>query len=121
MKRFFTGEDSIFNNNKNFFLRKLTALLFKELGYIPVERGGNNREAIEITNYCLKNGSSVGIFPEGTTNKKPKERELLPIKNGIFYFSKNNDVEIQPISIVWFPKGACVPNKVVINYRKPFR
>ncbi len=120
LKRFFTGEDSIFNNNKNFFLRKLTALLFKELGYIPVERGGNNREAIEITNYCLKNGSSVGIFPEGTTNKKPKERELLPIKNGIFYFSKNNDVEIQPISIVWFPKGACVPNKVVINYRKPF-
>lgn len=120
LKRFFTSEDSIFNNNKNFVLRKLTAYLFRELGYIPINRGGDNQEAIEVTNYCLKNGSSIGIFPEGTTNKNPSKQELLDIKNGLFYFAKENNVEIQPISITWFPKEFNTINKVVLNYCMAF-
>lgn len=120
LKRFFTGEDSIFNNNKNIVLRKITAVLFKELGLIPVNRGGDNLETIELTNYCLQNGSCVGIFPEGTTNKNPEKQELLEIKSGLFHFAKDNNVLIQPISIVWFPKNSKSENKVVINYQKPF-
>ena len=118
LKRFFTAEDSIFNNNKNFFLRHFTALMFKEMGLIPVNRGGDTRETIELTNYCLKNGSSIGIFPEGTTNKNPSKQELLDIKNGLLYFSKNNNAVIQPISILWTPEE--YENRVIVNYRHPF-
>lgn len=120
LKRFFTGEDSIFNNRKNFFLRKFTAFIFKELGYIPVNRGGDNLEAIELTNYCLKNGSSIGIFAEGTANKNPCEHELLDIKSGLFHFAKDNHVKIQPISITWSPKNMKIMNKIIVNYREPF-
>lgn len=120
LKRFFTGEDSIFNNRKNIFLRKFTAFIFKELGYIPVNRGGDNLEAIELTNYCLKHGSSVGIFAEGAANKNPYEHELLDIKSGLFYFAKDNHVKIQPISITWFPENIKVTNKIIVNYQEPF-
>ena len=85
-----------------------------------MNRGGDNLETIELTNYCLKNGSSIGIFPEGTTNKNPDKQELLSVKSGLFHFAKDNNVEIQPISIVWFPKEANASSKVVVNYQPAF-
>lgn len=38
LKRFFTGEDSIFNNNKNPILCKMTTLIFKSIGAVPIIR-----------------------------------------------------------------------------------
>lgn len=120
LQRFFTGEDSIFNNSKNPLLCKLTAKLFKEMGLVPVNRGGDNTHMKEIFDYYLQNRCNVGIFPEGTTNKHPEISELLEIKNGAFYFAKNNDAIIQPISIIWFPRIKYLKNNVIINYGKPF-
>lgn len=120
LKRFFTGDDSIFNNSKNPFLCKITSIIFKEMGLVPVDRNGDNKEMIELFNYYLQKKCSVGIFPEGTTNKHPDNNPLLDIKNGTFYFAKNNDANIQPISIVWFPKSKKIKNRVIINYGKSF-
>lgn len=120
LKRFFTGDDSIFNNSKNPFLCYLTSKLFKGMGLIPIERGGDNSDAISMLNYCLKNKSCIGIFPEGTTNKNPDTQELLEIKKGFLHFAKDNGALIQPVSIVWFPQNVSRKNRVVINYREPF-
>ncbi len=118
LRRFFLAEDSIFNNSKNVFLRHLTSIMFRKMGLIPVNRGGDNTEMRDITNYCLKNGSCVGIFPEGTTNKHPEEKPLLDIKHGILYFAKDNDAIIQPVAVYWAPKGS--KHRVAINYCNPF-
>lgn len=120
LRRFFTGEDSIFNNSKNPILCKITSKLFHGMGLIPVNRGGDNHEMIDLTNYYLKNGSNIGIFPEGTTNKNPANREILEVKNGAFRFAKDNNALIQPISIVWFPKLKKIKHRVIINYGVPF-
>lgn len=50
----------------------------------------------------------------------PREHELLDIKSGLFHFAKDNYVEIQPISITWFPKNMKIKNKIIVNYREPF-
>ena len=120
LRRFFTGEDSIFNNSKNPILCKITSKLFHGMGLIPVNRGGDNHEMIDLTNYYLKNGSNIGIFPEGTTNKNPANGEILEVKNGAFRFAKDNNALIQPISIVWFPKLKKIKHRVIINYGVPF-
>lgn len=120
LQRFFTGEDSIFNNSKNPLLCKLTSKLFNEMGLVPVNRGGDNTQMKKLFNYYLQNKCNVGIFPEGTTNKHPEISELLDIKNGMFHFANDNNATIQPISIIWFPRLRYLKNNVIINYGKPF-
>ena len=118
LKRFFTGEDSIFNNSKNHFLCFLTSKIFEGIGAVPVDRGGDTTEMTNTINYYLSNSSNVGIFPEGTTNKHPNEKKLLEIKSGILHFAKDNHALIQPVSIYWTTNNP--KNKVVINYGKAF-
>ncbi len=120
LKRFFTGEDSIFNNSKNKFLCFLTTKIFKGIGAVPVDRGGDTSEMIDTINYYLSNNCNVGIFPEGTTNKNPSKKELLEIKSGILHFAKDNNAIIQPVSIYWPSSEKQSKNKVIINYGKPF-
>lgn len=120
LKRFFDANDSIFNNNKNIFLCHLTASAFKKMGFIPVDRD-DNMDFVRLANEYLKNGSCIGIFPEGTTNKTPDKCDLFPIKSGAFYLARKHDALIQPISILWIPNNLNIANQVIINYRKPFR
>lgn len=129
LKRFFTGEDSIFDNNKNLILCKMTAYAFKGIGAVPIIRnqdkekypGMDNVKSLkEFSNY-LKAGGSIGIFPEGTINKNPKSRNLLSIKMSAFNLAKDGKSWIQPISIVWIPKDLNFRNKVIINFREPFK
>lgn len=121
LKRFFTADDSIFNNSKNPFLCKFTAVLFKGIGAVPIERGKLNISSIKKMSEYLKNGRCVGIFPEGTTNKKPEEQDLLKIHTEFLHLAKKNDAWVLPISTVWAPKQSNVKNKIVINFREPFK
>lgn len=77
LKRFFDGEDSIFNNSKSYILRKITSRAFKKLEFFPIERikdnpRAGNLQVIKDMNGFLKAGSSLGIFCEGSTNKNPE-------------------------------------------------
>lgn len=130
LKRFFTGEDSIFHNNKNPFLCKITSLVFYGIGAVPIIReqdkekypAHDNSESLKEFDNYLKLGGSIGIFPEGTTNKSPEDQNFtLPIRTSAFRFVKNNDAWLQPISIVWIPSSLKIKNKAVINFRPPFK
>ena len=128
LKRFFTGEDSICNNSKNPILCGLTAGIFKGIGAVPVIRdqdrdkypGMDNAESMKEFDRYLKAGASIGIFPEGTTNKNPQKQNLLKPKSSAFYFAKENKTWLQPISIVWVPRELKISNKAIINFREPF-
>lgn len=128
LKRFFTGEDSICNNSKNPILRGLTAGIFRGIGAVPVIRdqdrdrypGMDNAESMKEFDSYLKAGASIGIFPEGTTNKQPDQQNLTKPKTSAFYFAKENKTWVQPISIVWVPKELNISNRAIINFREPF-
>lgn len=119
LRRFMEGKDSIFNNNKNTFLCKFTATLFKKLDLIPIERKCDNPKATNLNamkdiNGFLSVNGCVGIFPEGTTRKE----------NGNFWgefddtfvrVAKKNNAWIQPITIMWREK------RVVVNFGKAFK
>lgn len=121
LKRFFDGEDSIFNNSKNPVLCKTTSLLFKNIGAVPFDREGNNIGSIKVLiNYLRMNGT-IGVFPEGGTNKKPEERDINEIKISLMNLSRSTDAWIIPISIIWIPKEAKIKNKVIVNFREPYK
>lgn len=123
LKRFFDKEDSLFNNSKNPILCHLTSLLLNGMGAIPVDRGGDTTISKEIVNEYLKLGSSVGIFPEGGTNKNPELEDIAmsQLKSGFVHFAKNNDVYIEPVSLSYIPGELGIKHKVIINYREPYK
>lgn len=45
---------------------KVVGALMTEMGHIPIERGTSNQEAMKTAIEELRNGSCIGIFPEGT-------------------------------------------------------
>ena len=48
------------------FKSKIGAWFFHNIGMIPVTRSGNDVGALKTTIKSLKDGSSIGIFPQGT-------------------------------------------------------
>ncbi|MDD3341893.1 MAG: lysophospholipid acyltransferase family protein [Bacilli bacterium] len=129
LKRFFTGEDSIFNNSKNPILCKITALVFNGIGAVPIIRDQDKHKYPNETNSAslktfddyLKTNSNIGIFPEGTINLKPEEQKLLEPKTSAFWFAKDNNAYVLPIAITWIPKNLNLPERAIINYRPPFK
>lgn len=115
LKRFFDGEDSIFNNSKNKGLRFLTKHSFQKLQMVPIDREGDNTVSLNLMYGYLKNGGAVGIYPEGTTNKHPEEKELNELKMGAFKLAMTAGADIQPISIVWDMKKK---HKVAVCFGK---
>lgn len=123
LQRFFDGQDSIFNNSKNPILCKLTAILFKKLGYIPIQRksdsvDANNYAAISSMIAYLKIGAKIGIFPEGTIRKK--EGNDFGVFDELFIsLAKQTHSIIQPITILW-TKNKESKHKVAVNFGKAF-
>ena len=89
---------------------------FKVVGCIPVDRGHDNtkskKEAIEV----LENGEVLGIFPEGTRNKKGVG--LLPFKYGAVSMSNKSGALIVPFAITG--KYRLFNNKLTIRFGKGF-
>lgn len=125
LKRFFDGKDSIFNNSKNKILCDLTSYSFKKLEFFPIERqkdnaNRNNIVAIKDMNGFLKAGASIGIFPEGTTNKEPDIKDFYSFDDSFLRLAKRNDAVVQPITGVWI-KDLQINNKVIFKVGKPFK
>lgn len=116
LKRFFEGKDSIFNNSKNTILCGLTKFLFNNLEMIPVDRNSDNIGSLGMLNKYLSLKESIGIYPEGTTNKNPDKEEVSEMKMGTFSLAMSNKVVIQPIAILWNHDSR---HKVIINFCKP--
>lgn len=122
--RFFKADDSIFNNNKNRLLCKLTSKTFKRLEYFPIDRKSDNKDANNIRairdmNGFLKVNQSIGIFAEGTTRRE-KGHDFGTFDDSFIILGKKNDAWIQPITTLWL-KELNIPSKVIINFGKPFK
>ncbi|NLM63534.1 MAG: 1-acyl-sn-glycerol-3-phosphate acyltransferase [Mollicutes bacterium] len=128
LKRFFDAEDSLFNNSKNPILCQITSKLLYGIGALPIERKDRsddyfkcNISTIKQMISYLKMKSSVGIFPEGTTNKEPDKKDVGHIYDSFLHMAKKTNSWVLPISTVWAPKEMNVKNKVIINFREPFK
>lgn len=89
--------------------------LFKKIGLIKVNRTKSNPQAVIEAEKILKNGGTVGIFPEGTRNRG--NEELLKFRHGTVAIAKNTSTLILPFAIKGeyklFRKG------IIIEFGKP--
>ncbi len=100
---------------KESLFKGLHGILFKHLGLIKVYRTKNNPEAIQSAVELLKQGGTLGIFPEGTRNKT--EDPLLKFKHGATKIAKEANSKIVPFAI----KGEykLFRKKLIIEFGKP--
>ena len=91
------------------FKNKISAWFFRHIGIIPVTRSGNDVGALKITIKALKEGNTIGIFPQGTRHPgiDPKTTKA---KIGVGMIQSHAECDILPIYI-----------RVKDNEQKPFR
>lgn len=82
---------------KESVFKGIHGLLFKGIGLIKVYRTRSNPRAVIEAVEILKNGGTVGIFPEGTRNKTDKE--LLRFRHGAVAIAKQANTPIIPFAI----------------------
>lgn len=88
-------------------------ILFSNLGLIPVNRREKDKNALKEAKKYLKTEKVIGIFPEGTTNKK---EELLDFKIGAVKIAYDTNTKIIPFAI----SGSYRPmKKIRINFGTP--
>lgn len=66
---------------KELFKNKFVGGFIKKLGGIPVDRDGNDINAIKESVKALSEGKKLYVCPEGTRNKGDYKK-MLPLKNG---------------------------------------
>ncbi len=91
-------------------------ILFGHMGLIPVDRSKKDHNSLEMAEKYLNNDCMIGIFPEGTTEKK---RGLLPFKIGAVKMAYDTKSPIVPFVILGkykpFKKG------ITIKFLKPIQ
>lgn len=90
-------------------------MVLKSIGLIKIYRSKGNSMAVKEAVEILKNGGTVGVFPEGTRNKT--DEELLRFRSGTVRIAKQANTKIVPFAIKGgykiFRKG------LVIEFGKP--
>ena len=80
---------------------------------IPIRRGLRDLESMKICVRALKDGESLGLFPEGTRRGLAKGAK---VQNGAAYMAMKTNTKVVPVGI----QGSFKPfTKVVLNYGKP--
>lgn len=87
------------------FKYKLLAKFFSAVHVIPVDRQGNDIDAIRKSLQVLKNNNVIGIFPEGTRIKNKELRSRERFNDGIALIASKSKADILPITI----KGRYIP------------
>lgn len=83
---------------KEVFKVPILSSFVKAMGAYPVDRKKGGAAAIKKTLEILKDGSCVGIFPQGTRHKKVDPR-TTEIKDGIGMIAARSGVGILPVCI----------------------
>ena len=105
---------------KEELFKGLHGILFEKIGLIKIYRNKSNPLAIVQAEKILKAGGTIGIFPEGTRNKK--EQKLLKFKSGAVVIAKKANSKIVPFAIKGkyrlFRKGLKIEFGVPIDISK---
>ncbi|MBR4231331.1 MAG: 1-acyl-sn-glycerol-3-phosphate acyltransferase [Bacilli bacterium] len=89
--------------------------IFGNMGLIPVNRRQKDSNALKFAEEYLNNECLIGIFPEGTTEKKYEV--MLPFKIGAVKMAKDTKTTIVPFAIKG--KYKLFGKSVKIKYGKP--
>jgi 1-acyl-sn-glycerol-3-phosphate acyltransferase len=89
--------------------------ILKSLGAYPVKRGHGDMQAAKTTLKLLKEGKTIGIFPEG--HRRSKSREKLKPKSGAILFALEAGVQILPVGIFGNYR---LFSKLRVVYGKPY-
>lgn len=100
---------------KNEVFKSLAGVIFDRIGLIRIYPNKSNQAAVIDAEEILKNGGTIGIFPEGTRNRT--EKELLNFKKGTVRMAKSTNAKILPFAI----KGEykIFPKSVTVEFGKP--
>lgn len=82
---------------KESLFKGIHGFLFEQIGLIKVYRTKSNPHAVVEAEEILKNGGTVGIFPEGTRNRT--KEELLKFRHGAVAIAKKSNSKIVPFAI----------------------
>ena len=82
-----------FLSKASLFKNKFFGWIMRGLGAYPINRGGNDIQAVKTTLNYLKNNEQIVIFPEGT---RVKEDESAEYKNGLVMFALKTDCYVVP-------------------------
>lgn len=82
---------------KESLFKGIHGFIFKQIGLIKVYRSKNNPEAVSSAIEVLKQGGTIGIFPEGTRNRTSED--LLKFKHGAVSIAKQSNSKIIPFAI----------------------
>ncbi len=94
----------------------------RKLGYLPVKRGGLNKESIKHAVDIIKSGFSMGIFPEGRITP---DGQLAEGKEGVVLIARLANADIIPFAIegayeAWpVPKKFPRPFPIEVRFGKP--
>ena len=116
----------MFMAKKELFDIPVLGKFIEKAGAIPVERGKKATKALIKTLQLLKDGYTVGIFPEGT---RANPGEYLKPKSGIGLLISKANVPVVPVKIEGtdkiFPKGSKFPkiftSPIEIKVGKPVK
>ncbi len=74
----------------------LVGWLVRSYDAIPIDRDGSGLGGIRATLKCLKNGSAVLLFPEGT---RSEDGQLQPLKPGFCSLVRRSHATVVPMAI----------------------
>lgn len=89
--------------------------ILENIGTIKVYRNKSNPKAVTEAEEILRQGGTVGIFPEGTRNRT--NQELLKFRHGAVAIAKKTNAKIIPFAIKG--KYKIFKNKLSITFGKP--
>lgn len=81
---------------KELFENRFLAWLFKKVHAFPVDRGNMDMGAIRTAMNVLKDGDTLGIFPEGT---RSKTGHMLPLLGGASMLALRSRCDVIPVYI----------------------
>lgn len=82
---------------KEELFKGLHGIIFEKIGLIKIHRNKSNPLAVIEAENILKEGGTIGIFPEGTRNRT--ENELLKFRHGTVVIAKKTNTKIMPFAI----------------------
>jgi 1-acyl-sn-glycerol-3-phosphate acyltransferase len=103
---------------KDSLMKGFKKILFGNMGIIPVNRAIHDKNALQAAIDALNNDEVIGIFPEGTINRR--DDIIMPFKMGAVKMSSATKADIVPFTITGDYK-VFGKQRPTIEFMKPIR